>query len=270
LSHLLEFLKTGDRWAQSDGSPKAACVVIALSLLGLGVASGGASQTAQSSPKTMKPAAAAAKTTTAKAPQALGAPVKAYGSKDAPIMMEVFSDYQCPSCRNLFENTLRLMINDYVASGKVYLVHRDFPLSVHKHSGEAARWANAAAHVGEFQTVEAALYDNQDSWQADGNVAKFISAAMSAAQFKRVEAIAMSCDYPAIQSKFDGSNPLAQVPHPCALDVPIAQDIETGYKIPVQATPTYVISYKGQRLPPGSGVVSWPILKQFLDSLLTQ
>jgi len=211
--------------------------------------------------------------TTGKATRAvepLGQPVKAYGSKDAPITMEVFTDYQCPSCRNLYEYTLRLMIGDYVASGKVYLVHHDFPLSGHKYSGQAARWANAAARVGEFQSVEAALYDNQDSWGADGNIAKYVSAAMSGAEFKRVAAIAGSCDYPAITSRPDGSNPLAGIARPCPLDIPIAQDIAMGYHIPVQATPTYVISYKGQHLPPASGAVSWMILKQFFDSLLSQ
>lgn len=228
-------------------------------ILGLGIASPSASGTNRKAARTP-----------ARAVESLGAPVKAYGSKDAPITMEVFTDYQCPSCRSLYENTLRPMINDYVASGKVYLVHHDFPLSGHKYSGLAARWANAAARVGEFQSVEGALYDNQDAWGADGNIAKYISAVMSAAQFKRVAAIVAGCDYPAIQSRPDSSNPLAGVTRPCALDVPIAQDIEIGYRIPVQATPTYIISYKNQHLPAASGAVSWPILKQFFDSLLSQ
>jgi hypothetical protein len=270
LNHLLDFSHVGKLWERCARRLSAAFAVFTLFVLGLGVASTAVSQTAPSSPTTKPVATAAKKPPAAKPEQALGAPVKAYGSKDAPITMEVFSDYECPSCRNLFESTLRLMINDYVASGKVYLIHRDFPLAMHKYSGEAARWANAAGHVGEFQTVEAALYDNQDSWQGDGNIAKYISGAMSAPQFKRVEAIVTSCNYPAPQSKFDGSNPLAQVAHPCALDIPIVQDIAMGYHIPVQATPTYVITYKGQHLPAGSGVVSWPILKQFFDSLLAQ
>jgi protein-disulfide isomerase len=220
--------------------------------------------------------AKAAKPTTVSAKKAApltapaAAPVKSYGSSTAPITMEVFSDYQCPSCRNLYEGTLKQMITEYVAQGKVYLIHRDFPLSGHKYSGQAVRWANAAARLGEFPQVEAALYDNQASWDADGNMEKYIAAAMPAATFNKVKALAMSCDYPAPTSKFDGSNPLAGVAHPCALDVPIVQDIEMGYKIPVQATPTYVITYKGQKLPAGSGAVSWPILKQFFDSLLSQ
>jgi len=228
-------------------------------ILGLSIASPSANGTSRKE---------ASKATRAVEP--LGPPVKAYGSKDAPITMEVFTDYQCPSCRNLYENTLRPMINDYVASGKVYLIHHDFPLSGHKYSGQAARWANAAARVGEFQAVEAALYDNQDSWGADGNIAKYVSAVMSGAEFKRVSAIVATCDYPPITSRLDMSNPLAGVTRPCALDVPIAQDIEMGYRIPVQATPTYIISCKNQHLPAASGAVSWTILKQFFDSLLSQ
>ena len=81
------------------------------------------------------------------------------------------------------------MIDDYVAKGKVYLIHRDFPLQGHMYSGLAARWANAAAKIGEFQTVEAALYDNQNSWEANGDIQKYISAAMPDADFKRMEAL---------------------------------------------------------------------------------
>ena len=48
------------------------------------------------------------------------------------------------------------------------------------------------------------------------------------------------------------------------------QDIILGYQVPVKATPTFIVRYKGQSYPASSGIVSWPILKQFFDSLLTQ
>lgn len=205
-----------------------------------------------------KPAAARTR-----AVEPAGPPVKAYGSKDAPITLDVFTDYQCPSCRNLYENTLRPMINDYVASGKVYLVHHDFPLPMHKYSYEAARWANAAARVGEFGSVEAALYDNQDSWGADGNIAKYVSASMSSAEFKRVQKEMEGACMTPIPAGSGGN-------HACPFDAYIEEDRAVGMRVPVQATPTYMISYKGQHLPPASGFVSWPILKQFFDSLLSQ
>jgi protein-disulfide isomerase len=200
-----------------------------------------------------------------------GPPMKSYGSKNAPIVMEVFTDYECPSCRSLYEQTLRPMIGDYVASGKVYLVHRDFPLPMHKYGYEAARWLNAAARVGEFANVEAALYDNQAAWSNDGSIEKYVAAAMPASDFKRVQKLMEGCQNQtaAANGKAQLKN-VAQASHACALDPYINADRSLGLQIPVQATPTYVITYKGQRFPAGSGIVTWPILKQFFDSLLSQ
>ncbi len=232
---------------------RALWTLAALAILAVALASHAASRTPrQATAEHAKPAGSARP------------PVKSYGSPNAPITMEVFTDYQCPACRALYEQTLRSLINDYVASGKVYLLHHDFPLSGHKYSGQAARWANAAAQVGQFEAVEAALYDNQTSWENDGNMEKYVAAAMSPADFKRVQLRMHGCDPPGPSA--GGPTP----PHPCPLDAYIQQDIALGNQVPVKFTPTYVITYKGQRLPPGSGLVSWPILKQFFDSLLSQ
>lgn len=242
---------------------------MALLVLAVGVASFAGAQT---TPTTTSGTAHARKAAIEKSTAPLGPPVKSYGSSSAPIRMEVFSDYECPSCRNLFETTLRQLINsDYIAQGKVYLLHRDFPLPMHKYGYEAARWLNASARVGEFQNVEAALYDNQNAWAADGNIEKYVSAAMSPAEFKRVESQMKGCGFETTAALKPTALALgAQAGQTCALDSYIEQDRALGNKIPVQATPTYVISYKGRPLPAGSGIVSWPILKQFFDSLLSQ
>ncbi|MGA9884915.1 MAG: thioredoxin domain-containing protein [Candidatus Acidiferrales bacterium] len=186
-----------------------------------------------------------------------GQPLETYGSSSAPITMVVFTDYECPSCRALYENTLRPMINDYVASGKVYLVHHNFPLPQHKYGYEAARWVYAAARVGEFANAEGALYDNQDSWAATGDIAKYVSTAMPMSDFRKVERLMQGCSF-------------QDQPGSCPLDASINADRALGEQIPVRATPTYVIVYKGHRLPAANGAVSWPILKQFFDSLLSQ
>jgi protein-disulfide isomerase len=197
-----------------------------------------------------------------------GAPVKTIGNRNAPITMEVFSDYQCPSCGNFFENTLRAMIQDYVAQGKVYLVHHDFPLQMHTYSGQAARWANAAGMIGQFQDVDAALFDNQAKWPVDGDIEKYVAAAISPANFKRVQGILKGCTAAPPTSKADRSVP--QADPGCPVDPYIVQDIVLGYQVPVQATPTFIIHYKGQSYPASSGIITWPILKQFFDTLLSQ
>ena len=199
---------------------------------------------------------------------ASGAPTKTIGNKNAPITLELFSDYQCPSCGGFFENTLRPMINTYVAEGKVFLVHHDYPLQMHTYSGQAARWANAAAKIGRFQEVDAALYDSQAKWPVDGDIGKIVAGAIGATDFKRVQAIMKSCTAPGPQAMVNNIAP--QADHACPVDEYIVQDIVLGYQLPVPATPTFVIHYKGQTYPPTPAAVSWPILKQFFDSLLSQ
>ncbi len=53
------------------------------------------------------------------------------GKADAPITIIEFSDYQCPFCRRFVKQTLPELKKNYVDTGKVKIVHRDFPLSFH-------------------------------------------------------------------------------------------------------------------------------------------
>ncbi len=242
-------------------APWVAAILATLAILSPAIA---AQTTTPTSAKASAPAhkRVAADTTTP------GAPVKTIGNRNAPITMEVFSDYQCPSCGSFFENTLRAMTQDYVANGKVYLVHHDFPLQMHTYSGQAARWSNAAAMIGQFQDVDAALFDNQAKWPVDGDIEKYVAGALSPANFKRVQGILKGCTAAPPTSKADRTVP--QVDPGCPVDQYIVQDIVLGYQVPVQATPTFIIHYKGQSYPASSGIITWPILKQFFDTLLSQ
>jgi protein-disulfide isomerase len=248
---------------KASSAPLAAAILAAFALL----VPASSAQTAAPAPASTKATAPAHKHAAAD-PAPSAAPVKTIGNKNAPISMEVFSDYQCPSCGSFFENTLRAMIQDYVANGKVYLVHHDFPLQMHTYSGQAARWSNAAGMIGQFQDVDAALFDSQAKWPADGNIEKYVSAAVSPANFKRMQGILKGCTGPPPTSKADRSVPPAAPG--CPVDPFIVQDIALGYQVPVSATPTFIIHYKGQSYPASSGIISWPILKQFFDSLLSQ
>jgi len=190
---------------------------------------------------------------------------KAYGSKTAPITMEVFSDFECPSCKGLYEQTLKMLISDYVASGKVYLIHRDFPLPMHKYSWKAARYADAAAEIGKFPQVEAALFDNQSAWSTDGSFAKYVEQAVGPADMTTIEKRVSACkdDSGVAQPKQDEPEH-----HSCPLDDAIWHDVALGNKVPVQATPTFVVTYKGKPSTT-SGVVSYAVLKQYFDYLLS-
>ena len=43
--------------------------------------------------------------------------LKSAGSRDAPITIEVFSDYQCPQCRVFYLDTARQLMQSYIPSG---------------------------------------------------------------------------------------------------------------------------------------------------------
>jgi protein-disulfide isomerase len=174
-------------------------------------------------------------------------PHKAFGSKNAPIVLEIFSDYQCPACKSLFETTNRQLMDNYVTTGKVYLIHRDFPLAMHAFSRVAARYARAAAELGKIELVEKALFDNQEKWEQSGDVDGILAAVLSPADMTKVRALV----------KGGTLEPL------------IDKDFAIGQMYRVSQTPTSVFHSKGQTYPYG-GAMNYEILHQFLDQLLSQ
>jgi protein-disulfide isomerase len=175
---------------------------------------------------------------------------KSLGSSTAPIKLEIFSDYQCPACREMHLNTTRQVIDNYVSTGKVYLVHRDFPLTMHPYSRVAARWLNAAAAVGSFQAAETALYSKQDQWGTTGNVEQALASSLPAAQMNKVRAM--------------------EIAQRAQLDAAVQSDVNTGTSRNVNGTPSVFVIHRGQTIPLPSGPVPYALLKQYLDSLLAQ
>src|SRR5260370_31011463 len=74
----------------------------------------------------------------------------ALGNNTAPIVMEVYSDYQCPHCKHFHDEIQPQVVRDYVNTGKVYLIHHDFPLPTFKYSTEAALYALPAARSNKY------------------------------------------------------------------------------------------------------------------------
>ena len=98
-------------------------------------------------------------------------PVK--GSKNAKVVIVEFSDFQCPFCARFFEQTLPSIERDYIKTGKVQLVYRDFPLSFHKYAQKAAEAAQCANEQGKFWEYHDLLFKRQNEWASAGEV-KFL------------------------------------------------------------------------------------------------
>ncbi len=73
-----------------------------------------------------------------------GSPIM--GNSNAPITVLEFGDYQCTFCYKFHQNTLDIINDDFIKTGKVKLVFKDFPLN-----GPDSLLAAEAAYCSEDQ-----------------------------------------------------------------------------------------------------------------------
>jgi protein-disulfide isomerase len=55
------------------------------------------------------------------------------GQPNAPLKIEVYSDFQCPHCRSFYLETIKPLIADFTKEkriGQIYIVYHDFPLDM--------------------------------------------------------------------------------------------------------------------------------------------
>lgn len=172
---------------------------------------------------------------------------KTRGVPMAAISIEVFSDFQCPACKMLHEQTLRQLVVDYVDRGKVYLRHREFPLPGHAFSRPAAQLATAAAKIGRYDRVADVLFARQDYWSRDGQVEAAVATVLSADEMKKVKQLALT---PEVRNEIEA-------------------DMREGEAQKLSQTPTMIITHKGRNYPI-AGQVNYNILRRLLDQLLGQ
>lgn len=90
------------------------------------------------------------------------------GKKDAPVTLIEFSDYQCPFCKRFFQSTLPTLKTQYIETGKVRYVFRDFPLDrIHPQARKAAEAARCAGDQDKYWEMHDLLFENQQALQVD-------------------------------------------------------------------------------------------------------
>jgi protein-disulfide isomerase len=174
---------------------------------------------------------------------------KVLGSPTAPITIEIFGDFACPSCRTLHENTLPQLVKDFASTGKAYIVSREFPLGgdgQHKFSREAAIYATAAARIGKYFQVSDRLFAKQEAWWFAGKVWGHVAAVLTPEEQKKV--LALSKDKSVIDA--------------------VQADWAYGQQSGISETPTVFVTRGIVRTPLSRGVLRYDLLKSFLDDLL--
>lgn len=169
------------------------------------------------------------------------------GPATAKVTVEIYSDYQCPSCAQAFTGgSVPPLIRDYVRTGKVRLIHRDFPLPQHQYARLAARYVNAAGRLGFYDAAVDHMFRTQAVWDKDGSVDAQMAKMLPPAAMARVRQMAQS----------DKS-----------LDALVEADLAMGAKDKINQTPSMVVVANGKRqmIVP---IPSYPLLKSYLDDLL--
>jgi len=83
------------------------------------------------------------------------------GRADAPVTIVEFSDYQCPFCQRFFATTLPALKKDYIETGKVRYVFRDYPLDqIHPLARKAAEAAHCAGEQDKYWEMHDLLFQS--------------------------------------------------------------------------------------------------------------
>lgn len=84
------------------------------------------------------------------------------GDLNAKVIIIEFSDYQCPFCKKFYDETLPSLKKDYINTGKVKLIYRDYPLSsIHPQAQKSAEAAECAGEQRKYYEYHDKLFKNQ-------------------------------------------------------------------------------------------------------------
>ena len=86
----------------------------------------------------------------------------ALGSKDAPLTMVEFTDFQCPYCQRFHVSTFAELKKVYIDTGKLRFVSRDLPLDFHPNAMQAAEAGRCAGEQGQFWAMRDRMNANPD------------------------------------------------------------------------------------------------------------
>jgi len=98
------------------------------------------------------------------------------GDKNAPLTLIEFGDYQCFFCNKFFHDTEHGILENYVKTGKVKIIFKDYTI-IGKDSVTAAHGAHCAEDQGQFWEFHDTLYNNwngeNNGWASSENVHGF-------------------------------------------------------------------------------------------------
>ncbi|MBI2582348.1 DsbA family protein [Candidatus Woesearchaeota archaeon] len=160
------------------------------------------------------------------------------GDKDAPVTIVEWSDYECPFCGRFYTETLPSLEQEYIKTGKVKFVYRDFPLSFHPNAQKAAEAAECAGEQGKYWEMHNMLFEQG----VQGGVAGF-------KQYAKTLGLN--------SAKFDTCLDSG------AMAAEVRADMADGTSVGIQGTPGFIVN--GKLI---SGAQPFTVFKQVIDAEL--
>ncbi len=139
------------------------------------------------------------------------------GNPDAPVTMIIYSGYQCPFCGKFFKSTFPEIKKEYIDTGMVRFVYKDFHMAFHKDAMNASIAANCSNEQGKYWEMHDKLFENQKS--------------LGSEQLRQY-ASEIRLDTVSFNSCFNRGKYNSEIMH----------DIEEGKKAGITGTPTVFIS----------------------------
>ena len=92
------------------------------------------------------------------------------GNPKAKITLIEFSDFQCLFCRRFWDEAFRQIKKEYIDTGKIKFVYRDYPLPFHPAAQASAEASECARDQGKYWEMHDKIFEEQAK-QGEGTIA---------------------------------------------------------------------------------------------------
>ena len=89
------------------------------------------------------------------------------GNQQAPVTLLEYSDFTCGYCEKFFEETWPLLFSEYIQTGKLRLIYRDFPRSTSGPSIDTAMAARCAGEQGQYWSMHDQLFSSNRKFSSE-------------------------------------------------------------------------------------------------------
>ena len=170
----------------------------------------------------------------------------AVGDPNAPVTIIEYTDFQCPFCVRHQEQTFPQIYENFIETGDVYYVYKDFPLtSIHPQAVKASEAARCAGDQDAYREMHDYLFSTQQEWSGRGDVETIFTG----------YAKDLELDIATFNDCLTSSE------H----ELEVLSNIEEGYNVGVGGTPAFFIN--GNFL---SGAQPYSVFEQAILSMMDQ